>query len=74
MNKLLKFGKVILGLVVSLSLFYFGTSRISMGISSVKDPYIADFMSVGLMYTQISLLILIALVIFAMYSLVKHGK
>ena len=75
-NKILKVWYYILGLIVGITLFYLGTSRISMGINSVKisDPYVAHFMNVGLMYVQISVLILIALTIVITYSLTKYKK
>lgn len=71
-NKILKIWYCIFGLVVGLSLFYFGNSRVSMGIAFVEDPYVAHSMSVGLMYIQISLLILLALAVVITYSLIKN--
>jgi hypothetical protein len=75
-NKLLKVWYYFIGFIVGIILFYFGKSRISMGISSIRisDQYTAHFMNVGLLYIQISLLILIALTIGITYSLTKSKK
>jgi hypothetical protein len=75
-NKILKIWYYIFGLIIGIILFYFGISRISMGISSVRinDTYTAHFMDVGLLYIQISLLILIALAIKITSSLTKYKK
>ena len=85
-NKISKVRYYVSGLSVGLILFYAvilfytGTSRISMGIHSVRivDQYTAHFMNVGLMYVQTSLLILIALTIaltiIITYFLAKYKK
>ena len=75
-NTILKVWPYIFGLLFGITLFYFGISRISIGISSLRitDTYTAHFANVGLLYVQISLLILIALTIGITYSLAKHKK
>ena len=75
-NKILKVWYYIFGLIIGIILFYLGTSRISMGISSIRisDPYTSHFMNVGLLYIQISLLILIALAVIITFSLAKYKK
>jgi len=72
-NKILKIWWGVFGLIVGVSLFYVGISRISMGINSIRisDYYTAHFMNVGLMYIQLALLILIAFAIMITYSLTK---
>ncbi|MCK4650226.1 hypothetical protein KAT36_03250 [Candidatus Pacearchaeota archaeon] len=75
-NKILHVWYYFFGFVVGIILFYLGKSRISMGISSIRisDPYTSHFMNVGLLYVQISLLVLIALTIGFTYSLAKYKK
>jgi len=75
-NRIFQVWYYIFGFIVGITLFYFGKSRISMGISSIRisDQYTAHFMNVGLLYIQISLLILIALTIGITYSLTKSKK
>ena len=73
-NKILQVWYYVFGFIVGITLFYFGKSRISMGISSTTDQYTAHFMNVGLLYIQISLLILITLTIGITYSLTKSRK
>jgi uncharacterized membrane protein len=75
-NKILKVWWSIFGLIVGISLFYFGVSRISTGINSISisDYYTAHFMNVGLMYIQLALLILIVFAIMITYSLTKKQR
>ena len=76
MNNIWKVCPYLFGLVFGISLFIFGIFRISMGISSVRmtDAYTAHVMNVGLLYVNISLLILIAITVMITYSLVKHEE
>ena len=73
-NKIFQVWYYILGFIAGIILFYFGKSRISMGISSTTDQYTAHFMNVGLLYIQLSLLILIVLTIGITYSLTSSKK
>lgn len=75
-NKIFQNWYYFFGFIVGISLFFFGKLRISGGISSIRvsDQYTAHYMSVGLLYVQISLLILIALAIGITYSLTKSKK
>jgi len=70
-NKLFKVWHYILGFFIGLILFFFGKSRISMGISAIRlsDAYTSHFMNVGLLYLQIGVLLLIAFSIFITLSL-----
>lgn len=65
----------ILGFLAGIMLFYFGKSRISLGISSIRvsDPYTAHFMSKGLLYLQLSLLILVVVSISITMILAKSN-
>ena len=75
-KKIFQVWHYVFGIIVGITLFYVGKSRISMGISSIRisDQYTAHFMNVGLLYIQISLLILIAITIAITYSLTKSKK
>ncbi|HLC32581.1 MAG TPA: hypothetical protein VJJ82_02030 [Candidatus Nanoarchaeia archaeon] len=73
-DTILKVWHYVFGLMVGVTLFYLGTSRISMGIKSVEDAYTVHFMNVGLLYVQISLLILIAIAVSITHSLTKTTK
>ena len=73
LDKILKVWYCVFGLMVGIILFYVGRERVLSGIYSVRifDSYTAHYMSVGLMYIQISLLIIIALTIVITYSLTR---
>lgn len=74
LNNILKVWHYIFGLIVGVTVFYVGTSRVSMGIGYVTDSSTAHFMNVGLLYIKISLLIIIGFTIMITYSLAKHKK
>jgi hypothetical protein len=75
-NKIFQVWYYFFGFILGILIFCIGKSRISSGISSIRisDPYNAHFMNAGLLYVQISLLILIALTIGITYSLTKSSK
>lgn len=61
----------ILGIIFGISLFFIGKFRISTGLNSISDPNLIHYTNTGLLYIQISLLILVALAVGITYSLTK---
>lgn len=63
----------IIGLLIGLDLFYTGITRISLSRSLIiiSDPEVAHFMGVGILYVELSLIILIVFTIGITLSLTK---
>jgi hypothetical protein len=76
LDKVLGVSPYIIGLFFGVILFYIGKTRISSGISTLRisDSYTSHYMNVGLLYVQISTLILIFIAIGITYSLMKKNK
>ena len=79
-NKQLKSLKVtlslaigILGLLPAIIVLFVGLNRVSSGISTIRisDSATAQFMSVGVLYIQISVLVIVGLVALITYILTK---
>ena len=80
LNKQLKSLKVtlglslgILGLLPAVIVFFAGLFRVSSSISSIRisDPATAHYMGVGVLYIQISVLVIVGLVALITYILTK---
>ncbi len=68
MRTFLKKWYYILGLVIGVLFSLFGIMRISISMTTIRDPYTVHFMNLGLLYLQISLLIFVVLIVIAIVT------